>query len=106
MANLIERFGLTAQLKDKTVLETRSGMTAANVVEGKAELAFPLISEIAPIAGAEFAGPLPAEIQSYILFTAGVNASTKDAAAATSFIDFLKSPVAAPVLKQAGIEPG
>ena len=62
--------------------------------------------KIAPIAGAEFAGPLPAEIQSYIVFSAGVNTAAKDAAAATSFINFLKSPAAIPVLQQAGIEPG
>src|SRR5262249_24754249 len=88
MAAIIERLGLTAQLRDKTVLETRSGLTAATVVEGKAELAFTLISEILPIAGAEFAGPLPAEIQSYVVFTAGVASTAKDVAAAKSFIDF------------------
>jgi molybdate transport system substrate-binding protein len=106
MAAVIERLGLTAQLKDKTVLETRSGMAAATVVEGKAELAFTLISEILPIAGAEFAGPLPAEIQTYVVFTAGVASSIKDAAAAQSFINFLKSPAAIPVLKASGMEPG
>jgi molybdate transport system substrate-binding protein len=106
MAAVIERLGLTAQLKDKTVLETRSGMAAATVVEGKAELAFTLISEILPIAGAEFAGPLPAEIQTYVVFTAGVASGIKDAAAAQSFINFLKSPAAVPVLKASGMEPG
>lgn len=106
IAAVIERLGLTAQLKDKTVLETRSGMAAATVVEGKAELAFTLISEILPIAGAEFAGPLPAEIQTYVVFTAGVASGIKDAAAAQSFINFLKSPAAIPVLKASGMEPG
>ena len=50
-------------MKPKTVFETRSGMAAANVVEGKAELAFTLISEILLIAGAELAGPLPPDLQ-------------------------------------------
>jgi molybdate transport system substrate-binding protein len=106
MAAIIERLGLSAQLKDKTVLETRSGMTAATVVEGKAELAFTLISEILPIAGAQVAGPLPAEIQTYVVFTAGISAAMKDAAAAKSFINFFKSPAAVPVLKTSGMEPG
>ena len=43
-------------------------MTAANVVEGKADLAFTMISEILPIAGVELGGPLPAEIQTYVVF--------------------------------------
>ena len=106
MVAIIERLGLTAQLKDKTVLETRSGMAAATVVEGKAELAFTLMSEILPIAGAQLAGPLPAEVQTYVVFTAGISTAMKDVAAAKSFIDFFKSSAAAPVLKASGMEPG
>ena len=102
MARLMERLGIAEEMKPKTVLETRSGMTAANVVEGKAELAFVLISEILPIAGAENAGPLPAELQSYIVFTAGISPGARDAAAAKSLIDFLKAPGAAPVYKPKG----
>jgi molybdate transport system substrate-binding protein len=106
MVQVIERLGLTTQLKDKTVLETRSGLTAANVVEGKADLAFTLISEILPIAGAELAGPLPAEVQTYVVFASGISASTKDSVPAKEFVDFLRSPAALPVLKAAGMEPG
>ena len=106
MARLMERLGIAEQMKSKTVLETRSGMTAANVVEGKAELAFVLISEILPIAGAENAGPLPAELQTYVVFTAGISPGTRNAAAARSLIDFLKTPAAAAVYKAKGLEPG
>jgi len=106
MARLIERLGIAEEMKPKTVLETRPGMTAATVVEGKAELAFVLISEILPIAGAENAGPLPAELQIYVVFTAGISPGAKDAAAAKSLIDFLKAPGAVPVYKANGLEPG
>jgi len=106
MARVIERLGLTEQMKDKTVLETRSGLTAANVVEGRADYAFVLISEILPIAGAELAGPLPAELQSYVVFTAGIAADSKESAAAKSFIDFVRGPAGAAVLKTRGMEPG
>jgi molybdate transport system substrate-binding protein len=106
MARIMERLGIADQMKPKTVLETRSGLTAANVVEGKAQLAFTLISEILPIAGAELAGPLPADLQNYVVFAAGVSPAAKDGAAAKAFIDFLKGPAAAPVLKAKGMEPG
>lgn len=106
MARLMERLDIADEVRPKTVLETRPGMTAANVVEGKAELAFVLISEILPIAGAENAGPLPAGLQSYIVFTAGISPGAKDAKAAKSLIDFLKAPGAAPVYKAKGLEPG
>ena len=106
VARVMERLGIADEMRPKTVLETRSGMSAANVVEGKAELAFVLISEILPIAGAENAGPLPAELQSYIVFTAGISPGAKDPKAAKSLIDFLKTPTAAPVYKAKGLEPG
>lgn len=106
MVRVIERLGIAEQMKDKTVLETRSGLTAANVVEGKADYAFVLISEILPIAGAELAGPLPAELQSYVVFTAGIGADSKESAAAKSFIDFVRGPAGAAVLKTRGMEPG
>jgi molybdate transport system substrate-binding protein len=105
MARIVEQLGIAEEMKPKTILETRSGGVALNVVEGKAELAFNLISEILPIAGAELAGPLPAELQSYVVFTAGIGAGAKDATAAKAFIDFIKAPDAAPVLKAKGMEP-
>jgi molybdate transport system substrate-binding protein len=106
MARVVERLGIAEEMKAKTVLETRSGLTAANVVEDKADLAFTLISEILPVAGAELAGPLPGQLQSYVVFTAGIAPDAKDAAAAKAFINFFKAPSALPVLKAAGMEPG
>jgi molybdate transport system substrate-binding protein len=105
MVRIVERLGIAEEMKPKTILETRSGGVALNVVEGKAELAFNLISEILPIAGAELAGPLPAELQTYVVFTAGIGAGTKEATAAKAFIEFIQAPDAAPVLKAKGMEP-
>ncbi len=106
MARLIERLGLAEEMKPKTVLDTRSGQTAMAVVEGKAELGFTLISEILPIVEAEFAGPLPAELQAYVVFTAGIAPDAKDAEAAKAFINFFRTPAVLPVLKAKGMEPG
>jgi molybdate transport system substrate-binding protein len=106
MARLMERLGIAEEMKSKTVLETRPGGVALNLVEGKADLAFNLISEILPIAGAELVGPLPAELQNYVVFTAGISPNAKDAEAARAFIKFFTAPSALPVLKSKGMEPG
>ena len=106
MASLIERLGLATEMKPKTLLETRSGHTAIAVVEGKAELGFTLISEILPVSGAELLGPLPAELQNYVVFTAGISPNAKDVEAARAFINFFTAPAALPVLKAKGMEPG
>ena len=106
MARLIDRLGIAAEMKPKTVLETRSGHTAVAVVEGKAELGFTIISEILPVSGAELVGPLPAELQSYVVFTAGISPNARDAEAARALINFFTAPAALPVLKAKGMEPG
>ena len=102
---VMDRLGIVAEMTPKTILETSSSATAQNVANGKAELGFILISEILPVTDIELAGPLPAELQRYVVFTAGVGATSKDTAAARAFIDFLKTPAAAPVLKANGMEP-
>ena len=66
MASLIDRLGLAEQLKSKIILETRGGQSIHEVAAGNAEIGFSLISEILPVAGAAVAGPLPADIQSYV----------------------------------------
>jgi len=102
---VMDRLGIVGEMTPKTILETSSSATAQNVADGKAELGFILISEILPIKDIELAGPLPAELQRYVVFTAGIGATSKDTAAARAFIDFLKAPAAVPVLKANGMEP-
>ena len=105
MRNIFERFGIVEEMKAKTTVV--SGITAPDAVaKGEADLGFTQISEILPVEGAVLAGPLPPEVQVYTIFTAAVAASTKDPAAAQTFIKFLTAPAAAPVIKAKGMEPG
>ena len=57
------------------------------------------------VPGIEIVGPLPAELQTYIGFAAGVGSAAKDPGAANELVQFLASPAAAPVLKSKGIVP-
>ena len=105
LISALDRLGIGADMTPKTILATTSSGTAENIANGKAELGFILISEILPVPGIELVGPLPAELQKYVVFTAGIGATSKDPAAAKAFLDFLKAPSAAPVLKTNGMEP-
>jgi molybdate transport system substrate-binding protein len=103
-AKVLDRLGLTEQLKTKTILVP--GAQAPEVVaKGGAELGIAQASEIVPVKGAELAGPLPGEIASLTVFSAGVGADSQSADAAMAFIQFLKGPAAAPTLKEEGFEP-
>jgi molybdate transport system substrate-binding protein len=104
-AHVVDRLGLTDQLKSKTVLVP--GAQAADLVaKGEAEIGVGQTSEIVPVAGAQVLGPLPGEFSSTTLFTAGIGAGTKVPEAAKALIQFLTGPVAAPVLSAKGFRPG
>jgi molybdate transport system substrate-binding protein len=104
-AGVVDRLGLTEQLKAKTILVP--GAQAGDVVaRGEAEIGVAQASEIVPVAGAQLVGPLPGEYASTTLFTAGIGATTKAPDAAKSLIQFLNGPVAAPVFKSKGFQPG
>jgi molybdate transport system substrate-binding protein len=51
-------------------------------------------------------GPLPSEIQSYIVFTAAVSAQSPNQQAARDLIKLITSPAVGPLLKAKGMEPG
>jgi molybdate transport system substrate-binding protein len=104
-AHVLDRLGIAAQMKDKTILVP--GVQAAEVVaKGEAELGVAQGSEIVPVNGAQLVGPLPGELASTTLFTAGIGAGTKSTDAAKALIKYLIGPDAAPRLKAKGFEPG
>ena len=105
MRRIFERFGIVEEMKAKTKL--LSGVSAAEAVaRGDAELGFTVISEILPVAGAELAGPLPPEVQVYLVFPAAGAASAREPEAALQFLRYLKTPEAAKVIRAKGMEPG
>jgi molybdate transport system substrate-binding protein len=63
-------------------------------------------SEIVPVAGAQLVGPLPGELASMTIFTAGIGAASKSPEAAEALIKVLTGPEAVSRLKTKGFEPG
>jgi molybdate transport system substrate-binding protein len=51
-------------------------------------------------------GPLPPDLQAYIVFTGGVAVGANEPIAARTLIDFLISPASAAIIRSAGLEPG
>jgi molybdate transport system substrate-binding protein len=103
-AKLLERLGLAEQLKDKVKLV--DGVPVAEVVaKGEAEIGMQQINVILPVAGADYVGPLPAELQGYVDFAVGVLAVSKERDAAQALVKFMGSPEAAPLIRKSGMEP-
>ena len=75
------------------------------MADGEVELGLIVIPNIMSVPGAELVGPLPAEINSIVMFTAGVSAASPNQQAARDLIKLLKSPGAKPVIKAKGNDP-
>ena len=86
--------------------QTAPGLPAGDLlVSGEAEIAFQQVSELLPVKGIDYIGPLPADLQLVTIFSAGTPVSAKNAGDARKLALFLKSPGAVPVLASYGLEP-
>ena len=105
-ASLLERLGMSEDLKPKLRLDRTEGDAPENVfrtvASGEIEMQIGQITEIVIAPGVELAGPLPAEIQNMTVMAAGIIATSKAPEAARAFIRFISSPSAAAVLKATG----
>ena len=104
VGNLLERLGIADAVNAKAVL-VHGGAVATHVADGEAEIGVHQISEILPVKGAVLVGPLPAEIQNFTTYCAGVSASASDGAKAKDFVKFLTGPNALPIIKAKGMDP-
>jgi len=100
---MFEKMGIAAAVKSKLQL-TGPSEAPERVAAGQAEVVLTLVSEILPIAGVELVGPLPAEHQGYVSFSAAMAAKPAQAGAAKQFLDYLASPAIVDVLKSKGLE--
>lgn len=101
---LYQRLGIANQImgKSKRIESERVGTVVAR---GDAEIGFQQISELLPIPGIDYVGPLPPEVQRVTVFAAGIAVGTKEPDAARALIEFLVSPAAIPVITKSGLEP-
>ncbi len=101
---LFPRLGIAEQMKAKSrrVVSERVG---AVVARGDAEIGFQQISELLPIQGIDYVGPLPDEVQRVSIFSAGLATGTKQRDAARALIDYLASPAVAPAIRKYGLDP-
>lgn len=107
LVKLMERLGIADQVKPKVKLLGGGGQNPKAVADGDVELGISLISDIKPYIGkgVDLLGPLPPELQYYIVERAGVGKNAKDPQAAKELIDFLRSPTGQAAFRDQGLDP-
>ena len=106
LAKVIERLGIADAIKSKARLAPGGAIDVVEpVARGEVELGISAMTDILATPGAEVLGPLPPELQHYVVFTGGVAVGSAEPTAAKTLIDFLTSPASAAVIRSKGIEP-
>ncbi len=101
---LFPLLGIAGEIQTKC-MKIPSGPVGVAVARGDAEIGFQQISELLPVRGIDYVGPLPAEVQKITVFSAGIAVGAKHPDAARALIKFLASPAVVPAITKSGLEP-
>ena len=101
---LFPRLGIWDEIepKSKRILSER---VATVVARGEVQLGFQQISEILPIEGIDFVGPIPSAVQRVTTFSAGITTGADNSADAYALINYLSSVEVADTITDTGLEP-
>lgn len=100
---LIERLGVAEPVRQKATV-IPSGMTAEQLVNGKADLAVQQISELLTIDGIEVVGPYPPDLQFATGFTAAIVKGSEKVESAAKFLKALTGAEALKAYRDTGLE--
>ncbi len=104
LKGLFERLGLGDMMKIKG-RQVSGDPVGAFLARGEVELGFQQISELLPVEGIDFVGPLPDEVQEVTVFSGGLGAAAPRALAARELLQYLASPANAAIVKNSGMLP-
>jgi molybdate transport system substrate-binding protein len=103
LAGLFRRLGIADAIKDK-VKQVQGVPIGEVIARGDAEIGFQQISELLPIKGIAYIGPLPTFIQNITVFTAAVHSGATATDGAKALIKFLTTPQASEAFRKTGME--
>lgn len=104
-AKVIERMGIAAEINARNIFPPPGGLSGKFLPTGEVEIAIQQIPELKQVAGIEIVGPLPQPYDLVTVFVAGIDKDSAKATEAKAFVDFLRTPTAATVFRDKGLDP-
>jgi len=101
---MIAQLGVEDVVKPKLTLRQAITGGVELVASGQVEVGMFNISEVLPVKGVTLVGPLPPQLQSYIVFAAAVRAGSTAPSPAQAFIELMAAPAAREQWKAGGLE--
>jgi molybdate transport system substrate-binding protein len=103
LTGLLERLGLTEEVKKKALLQTSGSATAAAVANGAAEIGITFTSELLPNKGVKVVGTMPQSIGLTVAYVAGISTGSTQAEPARALITYMTRPASRDHFKEAGL---
>jgi molybdate transport system substrate-binding protein len=101
---ILARLGIAEAMEGK-LRPYPSGAAVAALARGEADLVLIGVTPILQVPAVTLAGRLPAELQTYIVFTGSIGTAAKEPQAARTLLDLLTSPEGIALFKAQGFEP-
>jgi molybdate transport system substrate-binding protein len=101
----LDRLGMRSEVTKKAALAFTGEEAVGKAAKGEAELAIAFVSEILPVQGAKWLGPLPAGLQVPTAYSAAIGAGSAHPELARALLDRVRSPDGARLIREAGLEP-
>ena len=106
IANMLGRIGIIPQSMTSAKFFPNGRSLFEAIAKQEADIGVYITNEIVTTPGIELAGPVPAELQFYIPYSAAILSGAPEPNAARQLIEFLSSPTAIPIIQAKGMEPG
>ena len=105
LSDLFNRLGVGEQIKAKIKQPPSGAQIGDLLAAGEAELGFQQVSELLHVKGIQFLGQIPAEIQSYTIYSGAAHSQSSQSEAALAFLKVLRQPGTAAIVRKSGMEP-
>lgn len=105
MMTFLDRAGVREDVAKKAALAFTGEEAVQKVAKGEADIVIAFVSEIIPVRGVKWLGPLPASLQVPTNYSAAIGAGSAHPDVARTLLDAITSPDGSRVIAKAGLEP-